>query len=102
MHTAPEVVRGESYTESADVYSFGIIMWEVLTRKQPYAGRNFMGVILDVLENNRPTVPSDCSPEFKRLMEKCWHPTAAKRPSIEEEVLPVLDRLIGDPVDNAV
>src|SRR3989344_4790644 len=42
--TAPEVIRGEHCFESADVYSFALIMWEMLTRKQPYAGRNFMGV----------------------------------------------------------
>ncbi len=35
---APEIIRGEKYSEKADVYSFGIIMWEVLTRKQPFAG----------------------------------------------------------------
>jgi serine/threonine protein kinase len=58
--TAPEVIRGEKYSESADVYSYGIIMWEMLTRKQPFAGRNFMGVSLDVLEGRRPQIPSDC------------------------------------------
>src|SRR5690242_17117495 len=36
--SAPEVMRGESYTELADVYSFGIVLWEVLTRRPPYEG----------------------------------------------------------------
>jgi serine/threonine protein kinase len=36
--TAPEIIRGERYSEKADVYSFGIIMWEVLTRRTPFAG----------------------------------------------------------------
>src|SRR3989344_3156664 len=56
--TAPEVIRGEKYDERADVFSFGVIMWEVLTRKQPYAGRNFMSVSLDVLEGRRPQIPT--------------------------------------------
>jgi hypothetical protein len=33
-------------------------MWEVLTRKEPFAGRNFMGVSLDVLEGRRPAIPA--------------------------------------------
>jgi serine/threonine protein kinase len=88
--TAPEVIRGEKYDEKADVYSFGIIMWEVLTRKQPFAGRNFMGVSLDVLEGKRPQVPNDCAEGFKKLMKKCWHASAAKRPTMED-VLSQLD-----------
>jgi serine/threonine protein kinase len=57
--TAPEVLRGEKYSEAADVFSFGIVMWEVLTRRQPYAGLNFMAVTLDVLEGRRPPLPHD-------------------------------------------
>jgi serine/threonine protein kinase len=71
---APEVIRGDKYSESADVYSFGIIMWEVATRKQPFAGRNFMGVSLDVLEGKRPKVPSDLPPTFKRLVKRYLSP----------------------------
>jgi serine/threonine protein kinase len=91
--TAPEVIRGEKYGEKADVYSFGIIMWEVLTRKQPFAGRNFMGVSLDVLEGKRPQVPADCAADFKKLMKKCWHATASKRPAMED-VLSRLDDIL--------
>jgi serine/threonine protein kinase len=91
--TAPEVIRGEKYGEKADVYSFGVVMWEVLTRKQPFAGRNFMGVSLDVLEGKRPQVPADCPAEFKKLMKKCWHADASKRPSMED-VLSRLDDIL--------
>jgi serine/threonine protein kinase len=91
---APEVIRGEKYSEKADVFSFGVIMWEVLTRKQPFAGRNFMGVSLDVLEGRRPAVPSDCGQAFKKLMKKCWHGEAKKRPSMDD-VVTQLDALLG-------
>jgi len=83
-YTAPEVIRGEKYGEKADVYSFGIIMWQVLTRNQPFAGRNFMGVSLDVLEGKRPQIPQECPKAFKKTMKRCWHAEAAKRPSMEE------------------
>ena len=38
---SPEVLRGESYEEPADVYSYGIILYEILTGKIPYQGRSF-------------------------------------------------------------
>jgi serine/threonine protein kinase len=91
---APEVIRGEKYTEKVDVFSFGVIMWEVLTRKQPFAGRNFMGASLDVLEGRRPAVPSDCPVAFKKMMKKCWHADAKKRPSMDD-VVTQLDVLLG-------
>jgi serine/threonine protein kinase len=95
VFAAPEVIRGEKYSEKADVFSFGIIMWEVLTRKQPFAGRNFMGVSLDVLEGRRPAVPNDCGQAFKKLMKKCWHAEAGKRPAMED-VVAQLDRMVGN------
>jgi serine/threonine protein kinase len=58
--TAPKVIKGQKSNLKADVYGFGIIMWEVITRKQPYVGRNFMGVSLDVLEGKWLQIPVDC------------------------------------------
>ena len=37
---APEILRGEKYEESADVYSFGVIVWEMLTCDIPFMGRS--------------------------------------------------------------
>lgn len=70
--TAPEILRGETYDEKVDIYSFGIVMWEILTGLRPYAGCNFMQVSLDVLDGTRPQIPSDCPTEYKKLMKKCW------------------------------
>ncbi|QBZ81599.1 Serine/threonine protein kinase, catalytic domain containing protein [Pandoravirus celtis] len=79
--TAPEIIRGETYSEKADIYSLGVVMWEVLTRRQPYADANFMRISLDVLDGKRPDVPADCPPAFAQLMQRCWHRKAHKRPS---------------------
>jgi serine/threonine protein kinase len=93
--TAPEIIRGEKYGERADVFSFGVVMWQVVTRKEPYAGRNFMGVSLDVLEGKRPQIPNDCPLDFKKVMKKCWHANADKRPTMED-VVAFLDTQVGD------
>lgn len=80
------MIRGEKYDEKIDIYSFGIIMWEALTRKHPFADRNFMGVSLDVLEGRRPAIPNNCPPEFSKLMRKCWNADPKKRPTMEDVV----------------
>jgi hypothetical protein len=73
----------------------------VATRKEPYAGRNFMGVSLDVLEGKRPQIPNDCPLDFKKVMKKCWHASADKRPKMED-VLAFLDKQVGDDTDGLV
>jgi serine/threonine protein kinase len=92
--TAPEVIRGEKYDERVDVYSFGVVLWQVVTRKQPFAGRNFMGVSIDVLEGKRPQIPPDCPEAMRKLIERCWHAKPAKRPSMKEvvEAIEKMDR----------
>ncbi|BCU03993.1 serine/threonine protein kinase [Pandoravirus japonicus] len=94
--TAPEVLRGERYSEKADVYSFGVVMWEIIARKQPYHGRNFMAVTLAVLEGTRLDIPADCPANLAKLVRRCWHKKPAKRPSMAE-VLADLDAMSGSP-----
>jgi hypothetical protein len=93
--TAPEIIRGDKYDERADVFSFGVVMWQVVTRKEPFAGRNFMGVSLDVLEGKRPQIPNDCPAELRKVMKKCWHASAEKRPTMER-VVAFFDKEMGD------
>jgi serine/threonine protein kinase len=94
--TAPEVIRGDKYDEMADVFSFGVVMWQVVTRKEPFAGRNFMGVSLDVLEGKRPQIPNDCPDVFAKMLKRCWHASPFKRPRMDD-VLVFLDQLLdGD------
>eukprot|EP01087_Luapelamoeba_hula_P014010 TRINITY_DN4045_c1_g1_i2.p1 TRINITY_DN4045_c1_g1~~TRINITY_DN4045_c1_g1_i2.p1 ORF type:complete len:1175 (+),score=133.84 TRINITY_DN4045_c1_g1_i2:590-4114(+) len=82
--TAPEIIKGEKYTEKADVYSFGIILWEILTRQQPYKGLNFMNVGIDVINGARPKIPSNTPARYAKLMTRCWHANEARRPSMKK------------------
>jgi serine/threonine protein kinase/ABC-type phosphate transport system substrate-binding protein len=85
--TAPEILGGaRNYDEKVDVYSFGIVAWQVVTRREPFAGRNFVGVTLDVLEGKRPKIPSDCPPAMRTLIEACWDKDPKARPSIDHAV----------------
>jgi hypothetical protein len=61
-------------------------MWEVLTRKVPFAEKNMMTVAMDVLLGHRPAVPSDAPPEFAHFMTRCWRRKPRKRPTAEDLV----------------
>ncbi|PWA57552.1 hypothetical protein CTI12_AA410620 [Artemisia annua] len=84
---APELLNGGSnkVSEKVDVFSFGIVLWEILTREEPYANMHYGAIIGGIVNNTlRPTIPSDCDPEWRRLMELCWSPDPAVRPSFTE------------------
>ncbi|XP_038711204.1 uncharacterized protein LOC120005571 [Tripterygium wilfordii] len=84
---APELLSGKSHmvSEKIDVYSFGIVMWELLTGEEPYADMHCASIIGGIVNNTlRPQIPSWCDPEWKSLMESCWASDPAERPSFSE------------------
>ncbi|CAB9510705.1 Probable LIM domain-containing serine/threonine-protein kinase DDB [Seminavis robusta] len=94
-YIAPEIAKGQPYGLSADVYTFSIICFEVLTMREPFA--NLMeDEYADrvVFGNQRPRLPktsSTWSPELKQLLAECWSPDADARPTMDQ----VLSRLQG-------
>ena len=57
MWMAPEIIMGKKYTEKADVYASGIILWEILTREEPYEEKEPMQIVVEVVnEGLRPTI----------------------------------------------
>ncbi|CAM9499846.1 unnamed protein product [Chrysoparadoxa australica] len=88
--TAPEIIRQESYTEKADVYSFAIVMWEVFSGKEPYGGVNGMEVAYAAAEDGlRPIIPDTVPEGYADLMRKCWADDQHARPGFTQ----VLDEL---------
>ncbi|MFS7966988.1 putative protein kinase TKL-Pl-6 family [Helianthus anomalus] len=84
---APELLSGKSnmVSEKIDVYSFGIVMWELLTGDEPYRDMHCASIIGGIVNNSlRPTIPTWCDPEWKALMESCWSADPTERPSFSE------------------
>lgn len=85
---APEVLNAESYTEKADVYSFGIVLYEIITRKTPYLGLTGPQIASRVVnQQERPDcsyIPDDCPEILKELMMKCWDQEPSNRPTFSD------------------
>ena len=99
---APEVFEGNNYSEKCDVFSWGIIMWEVFTRIKPFEdiGGNAFRIMWAVHGGTRPQSILGCPKPFDNLMKKCWTHHAVERPSMAEvvRVMKVLSKGIKLPI----
>jgi serine/threonine protein kinase len=87
FYMAPEVLVDKEYDDKADVYSFSIIVWEVLTNEEPYKDEfeNYDELVEAItLDNQRPGIPNWFTPSLRDLVQSCWDDSPTNRPSFEE------------------
>ncbi|XP_067412700.1 mitogen-activated protein kinase kinase kinase 10 isoform X2 [Emydura macquarii macquarii] len=78
---APEVIRLSLFSKSSDVWSFGVLLWELLTGEVPYREIDVLAVAYGVAMNKLTLpIPSTCPEPFARLLEACWAPDPHARP----------------------
>ncbi|KAJ6874943.1 hypothetical protein NC652_034611 [Populus alba x Populus x berolinensis] len=82
---APEVLRNEPSDEKCDVYSFGVILWELSTLQQPWGGMNPMQVVGAVgFQHRRLDIPNDMDPAIADIIRNCWKTDPKLRPTFTE------------------
>jgi serine/threonine protein kinase len=83
-YMSPEVARSEPYNLTADVYSFGLLLWQVCSLGLPYDGMNRQDHSeLVVHGNERPPLDSSWSTPLRILMKRAWEPDPGVRPSMD-------------------
>ncbi|XP_065090659.1 mitogen-activated protein kinase kinase kinase 13-A isoform X2 [Ochlerotatus camptorhynchus] len=81
---APEVIRNEPCNEKVDIWSYGVVLWELLTGEVPYKNVDSSQIIFGVGNNSLYLpIPSSCPEGFKLLIKQCWSPKPRNRPSFK-------------------
>ncbi|GBC06412.1 hypothetical protein RclHR1_06810001 [Rhizophagus clarus] len=84
-YIAPEIFTGATFSKKSDIYSFGIIMWELTTGYKPFANvEHDINLIYKIIDGKRPKITTDTPECFIELMKECWDYNPLKRPTIEE------------------
>ncbi|XP_016863370.1 ephrin type-A receptor 5 isoform X7 [Homo sapiens] len=95
--TAPEAIAFRKFTSASDVWSYGIVMWEVVSYgERPYWEMTNQDVIKAVEEGYRLPSPMDCPAALYQLMLDCWQKERNSRPKFDE-IVNMLDKLIRNP-----
>ncbi|KAJ1702912.1 hypothetical protein LUZ63_002691 [Rhynchospora breviuscula] len=96
---APEVIEHEPYDHKADVFSFAVMMWELLTGKIPYEYLTPLQAAVGLVQKGlRPTIPKNANPEIAKLIKRCWQQDPTKRPDFAEilEILQLLSKEVAE------
>ncbi|GMH38779.1 hypothetical protein BSKO_06663 [Bryopsis sp. KO-2023] len=99
QYSAPEVLREEKYSQKADVYSYGMVVWESCTRTEPYHGVPGTRAMADIAQGDRPPMPASMPSSLRELVKLCLDHNPDNRPHFRKiiialkELKPSLDRV---------
>ncbi|TYI56200.1 hypothetical protein E1A91_D11G193100v1 [Gossypium mustelinum] len=96
---APEVIEHKPYDHKADVFSFGISLWELLTGELPYGLLTPLQAAVAVVQKSlRPTIPKHAHPRLRELLERCWLQDPSQRPNFSE-IIDILKQIAKEVAD---
>ncbi|CAJ1958396.1 unnamed protein product [Sphenostylis stenocarpa] len=93
---APEMIKGKCYGRKVDVYSFGLILWEMVSGTVPFQNMTPIQVAVAVADrDSRPIIPTHCPHDLRDLINQCWALNPDERLEFCQ-IVRVLEQLIGD------
>src|SRR5438034_747166 len=73
-YIAPEIFMGSSFSKESDIYSIGMIMWELTTGCKPFANiEHDVNLIYEIIDGKQPEITNDTPECFANLMKRCWN-----------------------------
>ena len=82
------MIQRRAYNHKVDVYSFGIVLWELVTGNVPFQNMTAVQAAFAVVNRGaRPEIPHDCPPVLIEIMTRCWDSNPEVRPSFAEIVM---------------
>ncbi|KAK8847086.1 hypothetical protein M9Y10_019664 [Tritrichomonas musculus] len=102
-YSSPEILQRNQYSESGDVYSFGMLVYELITGEIPFKGNDSINYIMDevIMKSKRPEINDEVEECYRELIEICWSQEPSDRPTFSEitSILKNDERFIKDDVD---
>jgi serine/threonine protein kinase len=101
-YVAPEVLLGNPPTTEADIYAFGILMWEVATHQRPFSDRPHDAALAkDIVGGLRPSINNIVIMDYVKMMEACWNAESSMRPRAAEIIFWLLEYVnLESPIDD--
>src|SRR4051794_5438054 len=82
-YIAPEVIAGKETTFASDIYSFGMLMWEISSGQPPFIHyENDYDLAMNIINGMRPKIVPGTPLKYKKLMEQCWDANPENRPNV--------------------
>ncbi|CAI2171338.1 1169_t:CDS:2, partial [Funneliformis geosporum] len=81
-YIAPEIFQEKKYTKASDIYSFSIIMWELMNGKRPFEDQAYdTDLMIQIIDGARPPIDTNAPKGYIELMQQCWDSDSNKRPT---------------------
>jgi serine/threonine protein kinase len=101
-YVAPEVLHGKPYSKASDVYSFGMLMYEIATSRLPFSNEpHDIDLVNQICSGVRPKLPNNIPSFYTQLIQQCWDSNPSMRPSAEY-IVQTIHKWSNEPASNII